>query len=429
MGKIKEERRKKRRKKQIIRFGTGAVAALAVLMAFVIFIGGGDSKLASAGNSIATGTEAGTQSKPGLLEGILGTSHSETQESEAEPEPETMQIVMVGDMLMHDKIIESGKQEDGTYNFDHLFTYVAEFISSADLAIANQETIMGGPSYGYTGYPSFNTPYALADAEVKAGFDVLLLATNHTLDKGKNGVLNCMDYLDTNYPTLGYVGINHSQDEQDNNIFTYEANGIKVAILNYTYGTNGNSLPSDMPYLVNLLDEDKVRADIRKAEEIADFTIVCPHWGTEYRLEEDSSQQRWANIFLEEGVDLVMGTHPHVIEPIQWLTDENGNEMLVYYSLGNFVNGTASKGSGVTKRMVGGIADVTIGRDEETGEVEIIEYDAVPIVCHVAKGTEYTVYYMEDYTEELASKNLILSQDSEFSKDLCESIFAQVWGE
>ena len=417
MGKIREQRKRDRKRKLLIQLGAGLGTTLAVLIAVIVLISALGSQ--ESGGLLAGDTQSGSQ---------LGENAVASEDNQIE-EPDSMQIVMVGDMLMHDKIIESGKQEDGTYNFDHLFTHVAEFISAADLAIVNQETIMGGDRFGYTGYPSFNSPYALADAEVKAGFDVLLLATNHTLDKGKQGVLNCMEYLDTTYPELGYVGINHSQEEQDTNIYTYEENGITVAILNYTYGTNGIPLPSDMPYIVNLLDEDKVRADIRKAEEIADFTIVCPHWGTEYLLEADSSQQKWANIFLEEGVDLVLGAHPHVIEPIEWLTDENGNEMLVYYSLGNFVNGTSSTGHGVTNRMVGGIADVTIQRNEETGEVEIVKYGAVPIVCHVAYGSEYTVYYMDDYTEELASKNLILSQDSEFSKALCESVFAEVWGE
>ena len=417
MGKIREQRRKDRKRKLMIQLGAGFGTTLAVLAVVLLLVNGFDTK--ESGGPLAGDKQSESQ---------LGGSELVTDETQ-EKEPESMQIVMVGDMLMHDKIIASGKKEDGTYNFDHLFTHVAEFISAADLAIVNQETMMGGPSYGYTGYPSFNSPYALADAEVKAGFDVLLLATNHTLDKTKKGVLNCMEYLDTNHPTLGYVGINHSQEEQDNKIYTYEANGITVAILNYTYGTNGIPIPSDMPWIVNMLDEDKVRSDIRKAEEIADFTIVCPHWGTEYKLEADSSQKKWANIFLEEGVDLVLGAHPHVIEPIEWLTHENGHEMLVYYSLGNFVNGTSSTGHGVTNRMVGGIADVTIQRNEDTGEVEIVRHGAVPIVCHVAKGTEYTVYYMKDYTEEMASKNLILSQDSEFSKALCESVFAQVWGE
>ncbi len=344
-----------------------------------------------------------------------------------EKEPDSMRIVMVGDMLMHERIVESGLQEDGTYNFDHLFANVKDTIEEADFAIVNQETIMGGPSFGYTGYPSFNSPYELAHAEEKAGFDLLLLATNHTLDKSGRGVVNCMEYLDENLPELDYVGINHSQEEQDNDIYTYEANGIKVAVLNYTYGTNGIPLPEDKPYIVNLMDEDKIRADIQKAEEIADFTILCPHWGTEYNLETDNSQEEWVQIFLEEGVDLVLGAHPHVIEPIEWISDEEGNQMLVYYSLGNFVNGTSSTGHGVTNRMVGGIADVTLERDEATGEVKIAEYGAIPIVCHMGYGTDYSVYYMEDYTEEMASENLIRLQDGEFSKALCESIFDKVW--
>lgn len=349
--------------------------------------------------------------------------------TEVKEEPETMQIVMVGDMLMHESVLESGLQEDNTYNFAHLFEHVKDTIETADFAIVNQETIMAGESYGYTGYPSFNTPYALAHAEENAGFDLLLFATNHAMDKSAKGIENCMEYLDENLTHLEYVGINHSQEEQNENIYTFEANGITIAVLNYTYGTNGIPLPSEKPYLVNLMEEDKIRADIQKAEEIADFTIVCPHWGTEYNLEIDSSQKQWVQIFLEEGVDLVIGTHPHVIEPIEWITDEEGNQMLVYYSLGNFVNGTSSCGDGVTNRMVGGIADVTIGRTQENGEVEILAYDVHPIVCHRARGTGFTVYHLEEYTEEMASENLILLQDGEFSKALCESIVNQVWGE
>lgn len=345
-----------------------------------------------------------------------------------EEELDTVQIIMVGDMLMHEPIIKSGLQEDGTYNYDHLFVNVKDTIEGADLAIANQETMMGGPKFGYTGYPSFNTPYALSDAEKKAGFDVLLFATNHAMDKGFRAIYNCMDYLDEHHPEMTYLGINRSQTDQNENIYVYEKNGMKIAILNYTYGTNGIPLPGDKPYLVNLLKEKKLRSDIQKAEEIADFTIVCPHWGTEYNLGTSAAQERWVEIFLEEGVDLVMGAHPHVIEPIKWHTRDDGHQMLVYYSLGNFVNGTSSTGHGVTKRMVGGIADVTLRRNDD-GVVEIAEHDAIEIVCHMGKGTDYTVYYMEDYTEEMASENLILKQDGEFSKALCESVFTQVWGE
>lgn len=429
MGNLKNKRKRNQIKKKMTQVFLGSGTAF-VLLCGAAFLSSGCGADTADGDIVSENIQTESTDHTEAIDFTQATEViNETEVLEEIEEADSMRIVMAGDMLMHERIVESGLQEDGTYNFDHLFANVKDTIQEADLAIVNQETIMGGPSFGYTGYPSFNSPYELAHAEKEAGFDLLLLATNHALDKGGKGVVNCMAYLDEYLPELDYVGINHSQEEQDNRIYTYEANGIKVAVLNYTYGTNGIPHPKSKPYLVNLMKEDKIRSDIRKAEEVADFTILCPHWGTEYNMGTDSSQEKWVQIFLEEGVDLVLGAHPHVIEPIEWITDENGNQMLVYYSLGNFVNGTASTGHGVTTRMVGGIADVTIERDEETGEVSVKEYGAIPIVCHVGHGTEYTVYYMEDYTEEMASENLIRLQDSEFSKALCESIFTEVFGE
>ena len=341
-------------------------------------------------------------------------------------EPPSVQIVMVGDMLMHGRVMESGLRENGSYNFDHLFENVKDTIENADLALVNQETILGGTELGLSGYPAFNSPYELGDSLVTAGFDVILHATNHTLDKGKTGVLNCMNFWDTNYPDITYLGINKSQEEQDNNIFIYEQDEIEIAILNYTYGTNGIKTPDDMPYIVNYMDEEKIIKDLQYANENADFTIVCPHWGTEYVLTATDSQKKWANIFLENGADLVIGTHPHVIEPVEMLTDEKGNEMLVYYSIGNYVNGTSGTGEGTTNRMVGGIADVTISLDENN-KAYIEAYDVIPIVCHIDDKTEYTVYYLSDYTEELAKENHIVSQDANFSLEACENLVNKVW--
>ena len=340
--------------------------------------------------------------------------------------PPTIQIVMVGDMLMHGRVMDSGKKDDGSYNFDHLFENVKDTIENADLALVNQETILGGTELGLSGYPAFNSPYELGDSLVSAGFDVILHATNHTLDKGKTGVLNCMNFWDTNYPDINYLGINKSQEEQDTDIFVYEQDGMKIAILNYTYGTNGIPTPSDMPYIVNYMNEEKIIQDLKTAEEIADFTIVCPHWGTEYVLTATSSQKNWAKIFMENGADLVIGTHPHVIEPVEMITDENGNEMLVYYSIGNFVNGTSGTGEGTTNRMVGGIADITLSMTKD-GDVFIESYDVIPIVCHIDEKTEYTVYYLSDYTEDLAKENHIVSQDSNFSLEACKNLVNKVW--
>lgn len=341
-------------------------------------------------------------------------------------EAPSIQIIMVGDMLMHERVMESGLLEDGTYNFDHIFVNVKDTIENADLAIVNQETIIGGSELGLSGYPAFNSPYELGDSLVNAGFDVILHATNHTLDKGKTGVLNCMNFWDNNYPNITYLGINKSQEEWNTNIFIYEQEGIKIAILNYTYGTNGINPPSDMPYIVNYLDEEKVIQDLAYAEENADFTIVCPHWGTEYVLTATDSQKNWARLFMENGADLVIGTHPHVIEPIEMLTDENGNEMLVYYSIGNFVNGTSGTGFGTTNRMLGGIADVTISLNENK-EVYVKEYDVIPVVCHIDEKTNYTVYYLSDYTEDMAKENDIVSQDSDFSLEALNNLVEEVW--
>lgn len=343
------------------------------------------------------------------------------------PVPPSITVAMVGDMLMHERVMESGLQEDGSYDFDHLFQHVEERIRAADLALVNQETILGGTDMGLTGYPCFNSPYELGTAEVDAGFDVILHATNHALDKGKKGVMNCMDFWEEQYPEIPYLGINKSEEQQDG-IYIYEQDGIKLAILNYTYGTNGISTPSDMPYLVDYLDQEKVVNELQLANELADFTIVCPHWGKEYYLGVSSEQKKWTQIFLENGVDLVIGTHPHVIEPVEWVMDEDGNRMLVYYSLGNFVNGTSGTGDGVMNRCVGGLAEVEIGRDED-GKVVIKDYDCIPLVCHIDEGEAYTVWYLEDYTQELAAKNHIVKQDPDFSLENCKALVEKVWGE
>ena len=372
-----------------------------------------------------------------------------SDETETREPVSTVLLVMVGDILFHTPVAESGVQENGSYNYDALFMNVKDEITAADVALVNQEVIIGGEELGISGYPSFNAPYELGDALTAAGFDVVLHATNHALDQGKKGVKNCLSYWERNHPEMAVLGINQSQAAQDE-IYVYEQDGIRIAILNYTYGTNGIEMPSVMPYAVDMLEEGKVVADIRAAEEMADFTIVCPHWGTEYQLTPSAEQERWTQIFLQNGVDLVIGTHPHVIEPITWFTydsadskstdsnDESGkgsgiaqgsntDGMLVYYSLGNFVNWTASSGEGISNRMVGGMACVTIGKDA-SGDVFIADYGIKPLVCHLTEGTNgVTTYFLSDYTEELAKENAIVQQDSAFSKEYCENLCNEVW--
>ena len=346
-------------------------------------------------------------------------------------------IVMVGDVLLHTPVEESCKQPDGSYDYDSLFANTKDKISAADLALVNQEVIIGGADLGITGYPSFNADFGLCDSLAGAGFDVICHATNHAMDKGRKGLVNCAKYWRENYSQITVLGIHDTADTStacSAKPVILDLPDMKIAVLNYTYGTNGIPLPDDMPYAVDLLDEKQVAADIRRAEELADFTIVCPHWGTEYRLTPDAMQEKWTQIFAENGADLVLGTHPHVIEPIEWVTDpESDHEMLVYYSLGNFVNWTSGTGEGVANRMVGGMAEVTLAKKED-GEVEITDYGVQPLVSHVTTGPGgVTTYFLTDYTDELSEENEIRAQDPKFSREycinLCNTVWADLWDE
>lgn len=348
------------------------------------------------------------------------------KEAKKKSKENELDLVMAGDVLLHTRLAYWSEDRKGGYDFNPIFKLIKPIIQKADLAIVNQETILGGKELGVSGYPTFNGPYELGDAIANAGFDVVLQSNNHSLDRGKQGIYNCLNFW-KKYPKIKTVGINTSE-AQKKKLCIYKKNGIKVAILNYTYGTNGIPLPKDMPYAVNYLVKDEVINDIKRAEKEADFTIVCPHWGTEYYRGITDYQKTWSKIFVENGVDLVLGAHPHVIEPIKYVTDKKtGHKMLVYYSLGNFVNSTMSDGR-VGDRYVGGIAKVKLKRGADN-KVRIAKYGVKATVMHNG-GTKYgsRVYPLSKYTEELAKKNVMKAQDYMFSLEFCKKICDEVWG-
>ena len=407
----KLRRRRVRRIKKMIRLGV--VLILLITLIVTLF---SCSKKKNEDNKEPQNQDAVTEE----------TDDTSVEDVYVEPE---IDLIMVGDILLHDSIHESGKLDDGTYNYDHMFEQVKEDVQAADLAIVNQEVILGGKELGLTGYPSFNGAFEVGDSLVDAGFDVVLHATNHALDKGKTALLNCIDYWETSHSEVGVLGIYDSQEDYENNVYIYEQDGIKIGILNYTYGTNGIPLPDGMPYAVGLLEEEKVIADIKKANELADFVVVCPHWGIEYQHVQNSDQEYWANIFLENGVDLVIGTHAHYIQPVDMLKNEAGDEMLVYWSLGNFINATSGEGAGTSDRMVGGMAEVTIAKTED-GSVYIKNYGVEPLVTQLAYGPqEITTYKLSDYTEALASQNKVIEKDSAFSLEYCQNLCEEVFGD
>ena len=341
---------------------------------------------------------------------------------ETTSESVTVELVMVGDMLLHDVVQFTGKMPDGTYNYDHFFIHVREDIQSADVAVVNQEVIIGGAAFGISGYPDFNCREEVGDALVNAGFDVVLHATNHAMDRGEKGIDSCMDFWDNSYPGITYLGINRTEEDYEHR-YVYEKDGFQIAMLNYTYGLNGISLPSGRTWLVNLVTEEKVITDLQKAEEIADFTIVYPHWGTEYVYEPDSSQRKWAQLFADYGADLVLGTHPHVIEPVEWITGASGNQTLIYYSLGNFISAQS-----VAPRMLGAMANLTLVKDSD-GLVYIKNYGVTPVVTHRMLGCgEITTYKLKDYSDELASASTMKGIDESFSVSMMQNLCRQVFG-
>jgi Putative enzyme of poly-gamma-glutamate biosynthesis (capsule formation) len=403
---------------------------IASVIILILILTGHEIALRNSEKHLETKSRTDVEAMARPKEQITSDFESEGQEKTTQPEtqpeevkPAQIKLIMIGDMLLHDVVQYTGEMPDGTYNYDHFFTHIKQDIQNADVAVVNQEVIIGGAEFGISGYPDFNCREEVGDALVKAGFDIILHATNHSMDRGQKGIDNCMNFWDSRYPEIKYLGLNRTQEDYEN-IYVYEKNGFKIAMLNYTYGLNGIALPSDRPYLVNLLNEEKIKRDLQKAEEIADFTIVYPHWGTEYVYEPDESQRRWAQLFADYGADLVLGAHPHVIEPVEWITGASGNQTLVYYSLGNFISAQQA-----APRMLGAMAEITLEKDND-GKVFIKDYGVTPLVTHRVFGCgEITTYKLKDYNDELASRSTILTLDDTFSMSMLQNLCRQVFGD
>ncbi len=335
----------------------------------------------------------------------------ETETSEAFHESfVTVELVAVGDNLIHEGLYKTGMNESGEWNYDHVYENVRDEVEGADLAIINQETIFINDRSKISAYPRFGSPTEIGDSLVRIGFDVVLHASNHTVDKGAEGVWDTMNFWKEKHPEITVLGINESEDAQDE-IDVVECKGIRFAMLNYTYGLNGLPMPADEPYLVNLLDKEKMIMDIAKAKEIADMVVVFLHVGDEYVYEPSETAKQWVDFLLEQGVDIAINAHPHVLEPYTVLTGEDGHEMLVYYSLGNFVS-TQDR----VPRLLGGMAKITIEMHvhEDGKDFRIKDYTLEPLVAHWNYGTmEFGVYMLEDYTDEMAAKHGIHRVSSE----------------
>lgn len=365
---------------------------LPVTLALAVFIG-----LSVSGNI----TKNSDKNTPTATTEVSVVNEDQTQKQNDEVVNSKVTLVAVGDNLIHNTLIAAGEQEDGSLDYTSLYANIKPEIEKADIAVIDQETILGGSSFEYTGYPLFNSPWEIGDAAIDAGFDIFNCATNHTMDMGWAGIEKELEYFSGKENVVA-LGIN--ADERDYNSITYyEKNSITFALLNYTFGTNGIPLPEDKPWCVNLLDKDKVTADIKEARENADVVIVFPHWGTENSHDVSDYQKEYTQLFSDLGVDIVIGCHPHVLQPVEWVTNEStGKKMIVYYSLGNFISHQIE-----LDQLCGGMAQLTI--EKHGDEIEISSAKLVPIVCHYNRGENdkfvFDVYKLSDYTDELAASH------------------------
>ena len=260
------------------------------------------------------------------------------------PIPSTASLYFAGDAMQHIAQIESALQTDGTYSYKECFTYVKEEVSEANLAICNLEVTLGGEPY--RGYPQFSAPDEFASALKDAGFDILLTANNHCLDRRNKGLIRTLDVLDS--LGIAHVGTYRDSAERDS-LYPYltTVNNITFAILNYTYGTNG--IPANPPCIVNLIDTAQILIDINKARaKKADVIIACMHWGDEYVLKQNKTQEQLTDWLIENGVDHIIGNHPHVIQPTELRKDKyNGGHHFIAYSLGNYISNMSARNTDI----------------------------------------------------------------------------------
>lgn len=252
------------------------------------------------------------------------------------PQDYTVRLFMVGDALIHDSLYRDAKLSDGSYDFKPMLERIKPIASKYDLAYYNQETILGGPELGYSNYPRFNSPYEVGDGFIDAGFNLVSLATNHTMDKGESGVLNSVNYWKSKGNAVAYSGQwNSFEDRLEQTSRIYEKNGIKYAFLSYTTWTNGLETPNGKEYLNNVYSPEKAAEDIARVKDKADVIIVAMHWGIEYSLGVSANQEEIANYLSSLGVQIIIGAHPHVVEPVEYIND---GKTFVIYSLGNLIS-------------------------------------------------------------------------------------------
>ena len=314
-----------------------------------------------------------------LEQDIADTTSTDNNELEKEKTDTTFSMVAIGDVMCHNtQYLDAYQKETDDYDFSYVFEDVNHYIKNDDIAIGNLETSFAGKERGYSNYPTFNSPDNLAYNLKKIGLDVLSTAGNHCLDMGFSGLSRTIDVLDN--ADISHLGTYQTQEDRDKILFKY-INGIKIAFINYTYGTNGIPIPSGKEFCVNLIDKDLIKKDIESAKaQNADIIVSCMHWGIEYKTTANSDQEELADFLFQNGVDIILGNHPHVLEPMEKraiiLEDGTVKDGFVIYSLGNFI---CDQNSENTRNSI--ILNLKITKHTD-GKISIDNINYIPIYMY-----------------------------------------------
>ncbi len=335
------------------------------------------------------------------------------QTAQEEPTSTKISILAVGDNLIHGPIHRQAKARgNGAYDFSFAYEQIVPYLADYDFKLINQETPLGGEELGLSSYPLFNSPTQLGDYLVSVGFNLVSHANNHVLDAGEHGLANTINYW-KNQTSVTMAGV-YANSEEAANLQIVEKDNVKIAFLAYTYGTNGLSLPADAPEVINYIDKEKMQSQIAQAEAVADITLVMMHWGVEYQPQSNAEQQELAQMMANADVDIIIGSHPHVIQEVTTLEQPDGGKCVCFYSLGNFISAQDKPAT-----MLGGMASVKLKYQKDTKQINYESIEFIPIVNQFNNGyTDVHIIPLAKYTDEDAAAHGVSGVSCEYFQNL-----------
>lgn len=328
----------------------------------------------------------------------------EAEEAAAQKIVTTASIVAVGNNILDTTLYQSGQNMDGTWTYDHLYTNVKEEIQAADLALVSQTTVLTEDHTAVSGAPSYLSPAEITDALADAGFDIVAGASCHGDDYGSSAITQTIESWKNRHSSMTLLGL-HDTSQSASTIQVLNVNDIRIAFLNYTYGTRNNLLTAEESYMIDTFDKEQITSAIEAAKEQSDCIIFVAHWGDESSFEPNEFQKQWASYLMSLGVNVIIGNHPMTVQPYGTMSDENGNETTVFYSLGNFLSIQETP-----EATLGGMAKFTVEKTVQgrNTSIRIIDKSLEPLVNHYSYETaNYGPYFLKDYTDALASENSI----------------------